>query len=304
MSSATTVLGSSTLFFSLDNRQGLAMTQNPSDSSAFGAADALAKPGVHLKWWSDYLDPESGYFYDTAIEFLVSRLGLPAGARVLDAGSGVGDFSIRLARHGLSVTAVDFSDTALAEARGRVDRAGLQRSIDLTKGDLTDLRFDSGTFDCVFCWGVLMHIPDVDKAIAELCRVVRNNGSVVISEANFRSLESRLFRGAKWLLRRTGGRVQRTDHGLEYWDKTPSGVLLTRQADPLGLARAFEDRGFETIERRAGELSESYARLPPGRLRRLVHTLNRFWFASVGLPGPAFGNIFVFRKPSGRRLDA
>jgi 2-polyprenyl-3-methyl-5-hydroxy-6-metoxy-1,4-benzoquinol methylase len=78
--------------------------------------------------------------------------------QALDIGCGTGNYAQYLAKHGYSVTGIDFSDEALAIARRNAAKAGL--AIEYINGDVTRLRscFKSGTFDFIFDYSILHHI--------------------------------------------------------------------------------------------------------------------------------------------------
>jgi SAM-dependent methyltransferase len=54
-----------------------------------------------------------------------------------------------------------------------------RRGVDARVGDAQDLPFDDGEFDCAVAAWMLYHVPDVDRAIAELARVLRPGGRLV-----------------------------------------------------------------------------------------------------------------------------
>ena len=108
-----------------------------------------------------------------------------AGDNVLDAGAGPGRFTLELARIGATVTVVDVSATQLESNRSRIAAAGLDdRVSEWTIADITDLsRFADETFDAVVCYGgPLSYVVDRrQEALAELVRVTRPDGYVVVS---------------------------------------------------------------------------------------------------------------------------
>ena len=124
-------------------------------------ADTMKGSAIHKVWVGNYRETASDRFTTRMIDRLFASLGLPKGAAVLDAGCGTGTNSHRLAAKGFRVTGVDLSGFALDEARRRGEGP------DFRQGDLTALDLDNGSFDCVFCCGVLMHIPDFEQAIGE-----------------------------------------------------------------------------------------------------------------------------------------
>lgn len=104
-------------------------------------------------------------------------LKLRPGKRVLDAGCGLGYDVFRMAElvspDGL-VTGVDAS-TVLIEKAQQNER-GIGLPVEFKKGDLKHLPFDRNTFSCCRVDRVLQHIPEPEKAIAELVRVLESEG--------------------------------------------------------------------------------------------------------------------------------
>ncbi len=256
----------------------------------------LERPGVHRHWEATYRIAENERFFEEAFDEVMKFFGAPAGATCLDAGCGVGSHSVRLARRGFSVVGVDFSESALQAAGENLRALGLADRVRLQREDLLHLSFPDATFDYVVCWGVLMHVPDVERAIDELARVVRPGGMLVLSEANAASLHSRLLQGLN-LVRRRKPDLRVTAAGREYQIATPSGVLLIRHANVDWLAGQFKTRSFTLRGHIPGQFTELYARTSSPLLQRLIHGLNRFWFRKVKRPGPAFGNILILEKP-------
>lgn len=100
------------------------MTERDADSRAVG--ETLQKPDVHEKWARDFRAPENARFYDAAFRFIANELDVATRPRLLDAGRGSCDCSIRMAEHGFRVTAVDLSETVLDEARRNLADHGVE----------------------------------------------------------------------------------------------------------------------------------------------------------------------------------
>lgn len=101
-----------------------------------------------------------------------------AGDRVLDAGAGPGRFTLELLRLGAHVTALDISPGQLELLRARVP------DVEAVVGDITDLsRFPDDSFDVTVCFGgPLSYVLErADEAVAELARVTRPGGHVLVS---------------------------------------------------------------------------------------------------------------------------
>ena len=266
------------------------------DSNSKLVENLLAKPEVHEQWESGYRTEENERFYEQVFDYILQVLAPAPGATILDVGCGPCAHSARLARRGLRVQAVDFSESALEMAAENVRAQGLEDKIKLGRESLMGLSFPDESFDYVLCWGVLMHIPDVERAVAELSRVLRPGGQLVISEANMRSLEAVGVRRMKRVLKREKAEVKDAPAGVEYWKERDGGALVTRQANIGWLVHAFEGHGLTLKRRVAGQFSEAYTLFSAPALKKLVHHFNDFWFRRVKSAGPAFGNILFLQK--------
>lgn len=109
---------------------------------------------------------------------------LRAGQTVLDFGCGPGTISLGLAEavepgelHG-----IDLEDSQIALARAAA-AAGGHGNVTFHVGDAKDLPFDDATFDVAHCHAVLMHIPDIAAALAEIRRVLKPGGVIACREA-------------------------------------------------------------------------------------------------------------------------
>jgi len=254
---------------------------------------------VHDGWTRHFRGSENQPFYNLAFDFIARRFGEPGAEQVVDAGCGSGTKSLHLAHRGYCVLGLDLSHSILEQARVAAGAAGVSDKIEFRQADLTRIDLPTGSVTRAMCWGVLMHVPGIESAVAELARIVRPGGVLIISEGNKRSLQASFLRGLKRLLGRERAEVLHTPAGIEFWEQTSTGRFMTRQADIPWLIREFERHGLKLQERRAGQFTEMFILLPWKPLRTVVHFFNNVWFRAVRFAGPAFGNLLVFQRPTG-----
>jgi SAM-dependent methyltransferase len=115
------------------------------------------------------------------------RLQIGVGTKVIDVGCGQGRHSFEAFRRGANVIAFDQNAGDLNDVdeilqamkeQGEVPASARAEAV---KGDALDLPFADGTFDCVIASEILEHVPQDDKAIAELVRVLKPGGALAIT---------------------------------------------------------------------------------------------------------------------------
>ncbi|MCC8963524.1 methyltransferase domain-containing protein [Bradyrhizobium sp. Pear76] len=117
------------------------------------------------------------------------------GQRWLDAGCGTGTLSRLLAARGCDVTGVDASAEMIAVARGRpADSTPAERLAFRQIPTIASLPFADRSFDGVLCASVLEYVPDAPQCLAQIHRVLRPGGLLLVSIPNRGSL---LRRGYK-----------------------------------------------------------------------------------------------------------
>jgi ubiquinone/menaquinone biosynthesis C-methylase UbiE len=139
-----------------------------------------------------------------------------APTRVLEVGGGPGELAARIGQSGAEVIMLDISPRMVELAR--------QRGVDARVGDVQELPFADGEFDCVVAAWMLFHVPDLDRGLAEIARVLRPGGRLVATtNAGSHLLELRQIAGnAAWtrpftrengaeLLRPYFARIERRD---------------------------------------------------------------------------------------------
>lgn len=113
-----------------------------------------------------------------AIACAVHGFADAAGKRVLDLGCGNGYVLSHYARHGAAVDGVDLTDAAVRLARERFALLGLEGTF--ARIDGATLPFPDETFDLACSMGVLHHVPDPSPLVAELHRVLRPGGQLIV----------------------------------------------------------------------------------------------------------------------------
>lgn len=103
--------------------------------------------------------------------------------RVLDIGTGPGFYAIILARRGYEVTAVDYSEGMLREAKRNA--GALADKIRFTRMDAQKLAFADGSFDAIVTRNLTWNLPDPAGAYREWMRVLRPGGALVNFDANW-----------------------------------------------------------------------------------------------------------------------
>lgn len=108
---------------------------------------------------------------------LAELAGIERGAKVLDAGSGLGGPSRYLAdAYGCHVTGVDLAPSFVEIAKLLAERTGLAGLVEYQVGDLLALPFPDGQFDAVWTQHVVMNIGDREGVYRECRRVLRQRG--------------------------------------------------------------------------------------------------------------------------------
>jgi SAM-dependent methyltransferase len=185
---------------------------------------------------------------DTFVEKTGWALGDLRGARVLDAGCGIGRFAEVCADAGAEVHAVDLSTAVEAAARN----VGRRPRVHLYQADIMRLPFPPESFDFVYSLGVLHHTPNTRAAFLKLPPLLRPGGRLAIwvyaprlrwlvGGAILRVVTPRLPK--RWLLR-----LSRAVSPLYHVHRIPLLGRLTRVALPVSLELDPEWRWLDTFD--------------------------------------------------------
>jgi SAM-dependent methyltransferase len=151
-------------------------------------------PESYAGWRSSQL----GRIIDELEERLVLKLLAPVDhLHVLDVGCGDGALASTLFRREAWVTGLDADPRMLAAARARAEAASV--TLDLVRGHAEALPFPDEKFDRVVAVTVLCFVREVDSAIAEMARVLKPGGRLVVGELGRWSLWAAIRRFRGWL---------------------------------------------------------------------------------------------------------
>lgn len=145
--------------------------------------DAQRRAATTYNAASDFYDHPANTFWSRYGRRTVERLRLAQGERVLDVCCGSGASAIPAAEivgpKG-AVVGVDLAENLLELARSKAEQRGLT-NIEFRSGDMTQLPFDEAEFDVVVCVFGIFFVPDMEAALGELRRVLRDGGKLAIT---------------------------------------------------------------------------------------------------------------------------
>ena len=140
------------------------------------------------------------------------------GKHALEIGCGTGLILQRTADIAERAVGIDISPGMLSLAR--------DRGLEVAVADVTHLPFDDNTFDVVYSMKVLAHVQEIDRAIAEMTRVTKRGGVLILEFYNKFS--------TRYLVKRIGG-------PRKISAKTDEGEVFTRWDSPVDLSRRLPE---------------------------------------------------------------
>jgi ubiquinone/menaquinone biosynthesis C-methylase UbiE len=144
------------------------------DDTAAGSEIEQVDVGPGYQRWAATYDSLANPLLAAEEPEMARMLQRFAVGRALDAASGTGRFGAYLADRGHEVVALDSSRAMIQQARSR--------GVNVLMGDLRSLPIRDETIDLTVCGLALTHLADLRSPIAELARVTRPSGHVVISD--------------------------------------------------------------------------------------------------------------------------
>ncbi len=137
----------------------------------------VLKARLKATWMSGDYGHFATYLEAGALEFL-SRIPIEPGMRVLDVACGAGQTAIPMSRAGAKVTGIDIATNLIEQARTRAQAENLDARFE--EGDAEMLPYPDGSFDMVISLIGAMFAPRPEWVAAELKRVCRPGGKIVM----------------------------------------------------------------------------------------------------------------------------
>jgi len=107
----------------------------------------------------------------------------PLKGRILDIGAGTGDFLLEAKNQNWDILGIEPNDKAKGIAVGK----------GIKFGDTIE-KLESNSFDVITMWHVLEHVPDVEHQVAELKRLLKPSGTIIIAVPNFKSYDANHYK--------------------------------------------------------------------------------------------------------------
>jgi len=129
----------------------------------------------------------------TKLERMAKRLKIKPGSIVLDVGTGTGVFIHFLLREmgkGGRIIALDFAEKMLRRARAK----GFNGNIDYLCADVTNIPLGNEIFDIIVCYSSFPHFQDKSRALAEMNRVIKRGGRLLICHTSSRASINEIHR--------------------------------------------------------------------------------------------------------------
>ena len=169
------------------------MTATPTPDRALSTSPDIdtIKARMKVTWMAGDYGAFATYMEPGALEILAGWC-IPPGSTLLDVACGAGQLTIPAARAGVRATGVDIATNSLGQARARAAAEGLNVSFD--EGDAEALPYPDASFDTVTSMVGAMFAPRPERVAAELVRVCRPGGRILMVNWTPTSFVGGMFR--------------------------------------------------------------------------------------------------------------
>ena len=133
--------------------------------------------------YDEYYKTKFGKKVDEAEKKIINSLieNITPG-NILDIGCGTGHWSVFLSEKGFGVTGIDISDAMLDLAKNKYP------GMNFLKGNSQNLPFNNNSFDAVLSVTMLEFVDNIEKAVDEMYRVLKNSGYIIVGCLNKNSV--------------------------------------------------------------------------------------------------------------------
>jgi ubiquinone/menaquinone biosynthesis C-methylase UbiE len=157
----------------------------------------------------------------------------PKGSLILEAGCGTGAQTKTIAAKnpGSKFISIDISESSLNSAKKFIDELQI-RNVEFRQGDIYNLQFPDEYFDHIFVCFVLEHLPEAEKALMLLKRVLKKEGSITLIEGDH---------GSTFFHPHSNYASQAIDALVKLQSISGGDALIGRKLYPLLIGAGFKD---------------------------------------------------------------
>jgi len=188
------------------------------------------------------------------------------GRKILDLGCGIGFWVAEFGMYGLhNLYAADLTNHALQLTRIRLEIYDL--SAQLSQENAENLSFPDEMFDHINCQGVIHHTPDIEAAISEISRVLKPDGTAVIS-VYYRNIFLRLWPLVYWLgylLSWLGGGLKGRGREQIFLERDVNEIVRLYDGIDNPLSKCYSRDKFVKLLSEHFEVTETYLHFFPAR---------------------------------------
>jgi ubiquinone/menaquinone biosynthesis C-methylase UbiE len=176
----------------------------------------------------------------------IDGANLSNNSKILDAGCGAGRLTRELSERGYAAFGMDYSYGMLERANSICNHGG-NHNVELFQGDIESMPFKDSRFDMIICLGVITYLKSEEKALNELARVLKPEGTLILSVINKFRLVKHL--DLPFFLKHRLEKILRSDVGIHM--KKTAGINhdanVTTYFIPQ-LRNSLQVRGFTVLE--------------------------------------------------------
>ena len=236
------------------------------------------KTRLKAMWMAGDYGHFAKYLEPGALEFL-TRLNVKPGMDLLDVACGAGQLAIPSARFGARVTGIDIATNSIEQARARAQTEGLQVQFD--EGDAEILPYEDQSFDLVVSLIGAMFAPRPELVAAELIRVTRPGGRIVMANWTPAGFVGQMFK----IISKHSAPSPLMPSPLKWGDEDVVRERLSAGTAVIQLAKRqymidypFSPREVAEFYRKFyGPINRAFAGLDTDKQAALRHDLEQLW---------------------------